>query len=204
MTDIKEIAEDIYSKENTKSHRDLIDNFERHQKTIETIDFKATVDTYDIYSQLLADYGIALAETQSYNKAIPAIDKALELLENNKKFTTKTLPNVKFYETLIFNRGICNYYLDKFEMARPDFELLVRLYPNNDNYPKWTNAIKNKKLNRLKNILWYFVAGSVLIESFYNKTTLIKDLTFGIGLLALLGAIILETMMYIRKRKYGA
>lgn len=204
MIDIKVIAEDIYSKENTKSHRDLIDNFERHQKTIETIDFKATEDTYDIYSQLLADYGIALAETQSYRKAIPTIDKALDLLENNRKFTTKTLPNVKFYETLIFNRGICNYYLDKFELARPDFELLVRLYPDNDNYPKWTNAIKNRKLNRLKNILWYFVAGSVLIESFYKKTTLIKDLTLGIGLFALLVAIILETMMYIRKRKYGA
>jgi len=152
MIDIKVIAEDIYSKENTKSHRDLIDNFERHQKTIETIDFKATEDTYAIYSQLLADYGIALAETQSYRKAIPTIDKALDLLENNKKFTTKTLPNVKFYETLIFNRGICNYYRDKFELARPDFELLVRLYPDNDNYPKWTNAIKNRKLNRLKNI----------------------------------------------------
>jgi len=204
MTDIKEIANDIYSKENTKSHRDLIHNFERHQKTIETIDYKATVDSYDIYSQLIADYGIALAETQSYRKAIPSIDKALNLLENNTKFTAETLSNVKFYETLIFNRGICNYYLDKFELARPDFELLVKLYPDNDNYPKWTNAIENRKLNRLKNILWYFVAGSVLIESFYNKTTLIKDLTLGIGMLSLLGAIILETMIYIRKRKYGA
>ncbi|QGK74417.1 hypothetical protein [Flavobacterium sp. SLB02] len=204
MTDIKEIANDIYSKENTKSHRDLIHNFERHQKTIETIDYKATVDSYDIYSQLIADYGIALAETQSYRKAIPSIDKALNLLENNTKFTAETLSNVKFYETLIFNRGICNYYLDKFELARPDFELLVKLYPDNDNYPKWTNAIENRKLNRLKNVLWYFVAGSVLIESFYNKTTLIKDLTLGIGMLSLLGAIILETMMYIRKRKYGA
>lgn len=204
MTDIKEIANDIYSKENTKSHRDLIHNFERHQKTIETIDYKATVDSYDIYSQLIADYGIALAETQSYKKAIPSIDKALNLLENNTKFTAETLPNVKFYETLIFNRGVCNYYLDKFELARPDFELLVKLYPDNDNYPKWTNAIENRKLNRLKNILWYLVAGSVLIESFYNKTTFIKDLTLGIGMLALLGAIILETMMYIRKRKYGA
>jgi tetratricopeptide (TPR) repeat protein len=204
MTDIKEIAGDIYNKENTKSHRDLIDNFERHQKTIETIDYKATVDSYDIYSQLIADYGIALAETQRYKKAIPSIDKALVLLENNKKFTTQTLPNVKFYETLIFNRGICNYYLDKFELARPDFELLVKLYPDNDNYPKWTNAIENKKWSRLKNILWYFVAGSVLIESFYNKISLIKDLTLGVGLLALLGAIILETLLYFRKRKYGA
>jgi tetratricopeptide (TPR) repeat protein len=204
MTDIKEIADDIYSKENTKSHRDLIDNFERHQKTIQTIDYKATVDSYDIYSQLIADYGIALAETQRYKKAIPSIDKALVLLENNKKFTTQTLPNVKFYETLIFNRGICNYYLDKFELARPDFELLVKLYPDNDNYPKWTNAIENKKWNRLKNILWYFVAGSVLIESFYNKISLIKDLTLGVGLLALLGAIILETLTYFRKRKYVA
>ncbi len=204
MTDIKEIADDIYSKDKTKSHRDLVDNFERHQKTIETIDYKASQDTYDIYSQLIGDYGIALAETKSYKKAILPIDKALDLFLNNKKYATDTLPKVKFYETLIFNRGLCNYYLDKYDLARPDFELLVKLYPDNDIYPKWIIAIGNRKLNRLKNILWYFVAGSVLIESFFSKTTLIKEITLGLGLLALLGAIILETMMYYRKKKYSA
>ncbi|MBL0053586.1 MAG: hypothetical protein IPP29_19880 [Bacteroidetes bacterium] len=204
MTDIKEIADDIYSKEKTKSHRDLIDNLERYQKTIETIDYKATSDTYDIYSQLIADYGIALLETQSYKKAIPSINKAIDLFKSNKRFTADSLPNVKFYETLIFNRGLCNYYLDNYELAQPDFELLVKLYPDNDIYPKWTNSIGNRKLNRLKNISWYFVAGSVLIESFFSKTKLIKDITLGLGLLALLSAIILETMMYYRKKKYGA
>ena len=204
MTDIKEIADDIYSKEKTKSHRDLVDNFEQHQSAIEAIDYKSTQDTYDIYSQLVGDYGIALAETQSYKKAIPPIDKALNLFLNNKKYTSDTLLKVKFYETLLFNRGLCNYYLDKYELARPDFELLVKLYPDNSIYPKWTNTIGSRKLNRLKNILWYFVAGSVLIESFFSKSTLIKDLTLGIGLLALLGAIILETIMYYRKKKYGA
>lgn len=204
MTDIKEIADDIYSKEKTKSHHDLVGNFERHQNAIEAIDYKATQETYDIYSQLIADYGIALAETQSYKKAIPTIEKAIDLLQNNKKYTTDTFPKLKFYETLIFNRGLCNYYLDKYELARPDFELLIKLYPDNSIYPKWTNAIGNRKLNRLKNILWYFVAGSVLIESFFSKTTLIKYLTLGLGLLALLGAIVLETMMYYRKKKYGA
>jgi len=204
MTDIKEIADDIYSKEKTKSHRDLVDNFERHQKIIETIDYKATQDSYDIYSQLIGDYGIALAETQSYKKAIPSIEKALDLFLNNEKYTADTLPKVKFYETLIFNRGLCNFYLDKYELAKPDFELLVKLYPDNNIYPKWTNAIGNRGLNRLKNILWYVVAGSVLVESFFSKTTLVKDLTLVLGLLALLGAIILETMMYYRKKKHGA
>lgn len=204
MTDIKQIADDIYSKDKTKSHKDLVENFEQHQQIIDSLDFNSTADTYDIYSQLIADYGIALAEIHSYKKAVPVIEKALDLFKKNTKYTPDTILNIKFYETLIFNRGLCNYYLDKYELAKPDFELLVKLYPDNSIYPKWTNAINDKSLNRLKNILWYGVAGAVLIESFFDKPALIKDITLGVGLLCLLGVIVLETLMYYRKKKYGA
>lgn len=201
MTQIREIADDIYSKEKTKSHHDLVVNFERHQKTIEAIDFNATQESYDIYSQLIADYGIALAETRNYKKALPQIDKALDLLLSNKKFTTDTLPKVKFYEILVFNRGVCNYYLDKYKLALPDFELLVKLYPDNTVYQNWLIASGNKKLSRMKNILWYIVAGSVLVESLLSPATLLKDVTLAVGIFALLAAIILEIMLYFRKRK---
>jgi tetratricopeptide (TPR) repeat protein len=204
MTDIKQIANDIYSKEKTKSHQDLVDNFEKYENTIDAVDYNLTADTYDIYAQLIADYGIALTEIHSYKKATPYIDKALDLFRNNKKYTADTLHNVKFYETLLFNRGLCYYYLNKYELARPDFDLLVKLYPDNSIYPKWTTAIKNKNLSRLKNIMWYLVAGALLIESFLDKNTTIKDLMLGLGLLCLLVAIVSETLIYYRKKKYDA
>jgi tetratricopeptide (TPR) repeat protein len=202
MTGIEEIADDIYSDKKTRSYADLIGNFEKYQKDLNTIDYNVTAESYDIYSQLIADYGIALAETQRYKKALPIIEKALNLFRNNKKYTATDLIELKFYETLIFNRGLSHYYLGKYNLARPDFELLIKLYPENDIYPKWANSIGSRKLNRVKNILWYFVAGALLVESFFHKTTLIKDVTLGLGLLALIGAIVLETIMYYQKKKY--
>jgi tetratricopeptide (TPR) repeat protein len=204
MIDIKQIADDIYNKEKPKTPRDFIANFKKHQQAIESVDYNSAEDTYDTYSQLIGDYGIALAETQSYKKAIPVLDKALDLLIKNKRFAPDTLPNLAFYETLLFKRGQSYYNLDKFELAKPDFELLIKLYPDNSIYPKWVNAIKNGNLIRLRNILWYCVAGAVIIENFFNNRTLMKYLILGFGVLSLISVVVLEIVFYFKKRKYGA
>ena len=203
MTDIKQISDEIYDKENTKSHRDFIDNYLKHETEIEETDYNSSQETYDIYSQLIADYAIALSSTNSYKKAIPVIDKALDLFLNNKKHTPDTLRNVGFYEALLFNRATCNYYLDKFELAKPDFELLIKLYPDNSDYPKWINGFKTKKLYRLRNLLFYIIATSTLIVSIFKNQTLLKYIFLGIGLTSLVLAGIIELNLFIRKRKYS-
>lgn len=204
MKDIKQISDEIYDKEKTKSYRDFIENYRKYETEIEETDYNSSQETYDIYSQLIADYAIALSNTKSYKKALPVIDKALDLLLNNKKFTPDTLRNVEFYEALLFNRATCNYYLDKFELAKPDFELLTKLYPDNSDYPKWINGFKTKKFYRLKNILWYILSASIVIECFFEKRTIGKDIFLGIGAISLVMIGIIELNLFIRKRKYSA
>jgi tetratricopeptide (TPR) repeat protein len=204
MTDIRQIADDIYDKEKTKTYHDFVENFEKQQNAIDTVDYNATVESQEIYSKLLADYGIALSEIKSYKKAIPILTKSLELISNNKKYSPETLYKLETYELSLFKRGFCNYHLDNYELARLDFELLIKHFPDNSIYPKWINAIKNHKIVRLKNISWYFVAGAVLIEGFLDKTPLLKTITLGLGLIAFLFAILVETILYLERRKYGA
>src|ERR1035437_1973629 len=117
MINIKEIAEEIYSTDNTKTHKDLVQNIEKNLSLINTIDYNESEDIYDTYSQIIADYGLALAEIESYKKAIPEIEKALDLFKNNPKYTAENLKDVLFYEKLIFKVGVSNYYLDYFDKA---------------------------------------------------------------------------------------
>ena len=204
MSSIKQILDEIYSKENTKSPRDFVDNFEKHYHLIEAIDHNETMDMNDTYSQLIADYGIALAETQSYKKAIPVLDKALNLFQNNKKFSPESLRNLEFYQALLFSRGKSYFNLDNFELAKLDFELLTELYPDNSIYAKWTSAIKNKNLNRTRNILWYCVAGFAIVESFLGKESYLKDIALALGAISLLSTISIEVILYYRRNKNGA
>ena len=204
MTDIKQISDEIYDKEKTKSHRDFIDNYQKHETEIEETNYNSSQETYDIYSQLIADYSIALSSTKSYKKAIPVINKALDLFLNNKKHTPDTLRNVGFYEALLYNRATCNFNLDKFELAKLDFELLIKLYPDNSDYPKWINSFKTKKLYRLRNILFYILAISLFIATIFENRTTGKYIFLGIVLLSLVLTGIIELNIYIRKRKYSA
>ena len=202
MTDIKQIADEIYDKEKTKSYRDLINAYKKHKIAIEQTDFKSSDETYKIYSELIADYGIALTKTKCYKKAIPIINEALDLFTNNKQYSSDTLKDISFYEALLFNRGICNFNLYNYELAKTDFELLIKLYPDNSIYPTWKNEFKVKKLYRLRNVLWYIVSGSVLLEMLFEKQTLGKNIFLGVALVSLITSGVIELNIYIRKRKY--
>ncbi|MHB9141759.1 MAG: tetratricopeptide repeat protein [Paludibacter sp.] len=204
MTDIKQISDEIYDKEKTKSDRDFIDNYRKYETVIEELDYNSSEETYNRYSQIIADYGIALSNTRSFKKAIPIINQALDLFINNKKYTPDTLRNIQFYEVLLFNRAICNYYLDKFELAKPDFELLIKLYPDNTDYPKWIYGYKTRRLNQLRNILMYIVTASIVIECFFENFTIWKYIFLGIGVISIVISRITELIILIRKRKYSA
>ena len=96
MKDIKQISDEIYDKDKTKSYRDFIDKYKKYEAEIETTDYNLSQEIYDIYSQLIADFGIALTNTKSYKKAIPILNRAYDLFLNNKKYTIDKLQNVGF------------------------------------------------------------------------------------------------------------
>jgi tetratricopeptide (TPR) repeat protein len=204
MTDIKQIADEIYNKEKIQSYRDLINKFEKFKPFFETFDYNSTDENYILYLELISDYGIALSKTKSYKKALPIINQAIDLFRNCKKYSPETLSNVQFYEALLFQRGLSNFHLNNFELAKLDFELLIKLYPDNDVYPKWKNEFKMKRLYRLRNILWYIVLASLSLEIFFKSGSVFKTLLLGIVLLSFISVTIFEIIIYFRKKKFGA
>jgi tetratricopeptide (TPR) repeat protein len=204
MTDLRQIADDIYSKEKTNSHKDLVVNYEKYKDVLDKYDYNDSQEKYDLFLQLKADYAIALAEIESYSKALPQIHKAVDLFTSDKQFDPEKIYSIKFYELLIWNRGRSNYYLENYSLAKSDFELLTKQYPDNIIYKKWLTATTDIKKNKIKNILWYCAAGSVLIESFLDKWRVAKNIFLVIGLLCLIVVVGLEINIYLRKKKYVA
>lgn len=204
MTDLRKIAEDIYSKEKTTSHKDLVVNYEKYKDTLDKFDYNESQEKFDLFLQLLADYAIALSEIENYKKAIVQIDKAIELFNADKQFDPEKIYSIKFHELLLWNRGKSNYYLQNYKLAKSDFEFLTIHYPDNTVYKTWLAATKNINQNRIKNILWYCVATCLLIEMFFDKGTTLKEITLGLGIFCLLVAAGLEIMTYYRKKKYVA
>lgn len=204
MTNLQQIADDIYSTENTKSHKDLVLNYEKYKEELDRFDYNESQEKYDLFLRLLSDYAIALAGIESYKKAIPHIEKALELFKADKEFDPQKIYNTKFYELLLWNRGKSNYYLENYSLAKLDFELLVKEYPDNFIYKKWLITTKNIKLHLIKNILWYGVVVSLFIETFLDKIIFEKLIVIYIGILGLLAVLTLEALVYYRKKKYFA
>jgi len=203
MKDIKQISDEIYDKEKTKSYRDFIDKYKQYESEIENTDYQLSQEIYDIYSQLIADLGIALSNTKSYKKAIPVLNRAFDLFLNNKKYTSEKIHNVGFYEALLYNRGICNINLNHFELARNDFELLMKLYPDNTEYSNWIKEFKNKRLYKLRNIVMYILIGSILILNFFDRGTIENEIVLGIGLCSLGIELVIELTVYLRRRNYS-
>ncbi|MBC7863591.1 MAG: hypothetical protein IAF38_11485 [Bacteroidia bacterium] len=202
MTEIKKLAEEIYNKDKTKSYQDLVENFEKNKVLIDKINYQESDETYDIYSQLMADYGIALAEIESYAKALPVLNTALELFQKNKKYSNDQLQKLKFYEMLLFNRGRSNYYLYNYKIAVPDFTLLKKLYPENSVYQNWLTAIQTIALKRATNILWYCGTGAIIIELCVKTGTIAKDIMIGLMIFILLSALLMELFVYRRRKNF--
>jgi len=104
----------------------------------------------------------------------------------------------------LYNRGICNINLNNFELARKDFELLIKLYPDNAEYRNWIKEFKNKRLYKLRNILMYVLIGSILIMNFFDRGTLEKEIILGIGLCSLVIELVIELTIYLRRRKFSS
>jgi tetratricopeptide (TPR) repeat protein len=200
MTELKLISLKIYTVETTKSPQDLVDNFETHQDLIESADHNSTLEDYSLYTRLTSDYAIALTDIESYKKAIPYLNKGLTLLTNDPTVDKENIKSVKFYQALIFRRGISNYYLKNYSEAKKDFTLLTKFYPDNVTYKTWLIAINNISLNRIKNILWLLVAIFLMGETFLKHYNLPHELFLWTGVLALVTVVILEIIISNRKK----
>jgi len=178
----------------------MVNNFERHQDIIESSDHSSTPELYSLYTRLTSDYAIALTDIESHKKAIPFLNKGLNLLTNDPTIDKENIKTVKFYEAMIFRRGVSNYYLKNYSDSKKDFVKLTRLYPDNIKYQDWLISIENIALNKIKDVLWMIVTASVLIEVFLKHYNLPHVLLLWTGVIALVAAVILGVVISSRKK----
>lgn len=195
MTNLQQIAAEIYNRERSTSHRELVANIERNWTAIQSAEHQANRAEHDVYCQLMADYGIALAEIQDYRKALPQIATALKLFENNPNLNTR-LPDLKFYESLLFQQGLCHFYQGNPALALPVFKQLVKLYPQNSLYQTWVNAIHKRKWRRWKIASWYLLAVAVIGMSIFDEPSGYKNASIALGIVALVGGLALDGVIF--------
>jgi hypothetical protein len=203
---IKELYDKIYSTEETKTPDSFIPLFEENINLIESQDLKIDNDSYNAVMRITADYAHNLKIKEAYTKALPYLDRAIDLFENYNEFDKAKMNDVEFYRILRFDRGVSNYYKKDYSKSELDFLWLTRNNPDNDIYKAWISALRFRKYDLTIKILWYVIAGSVIFGAFVDRKTqgFIYDLILYSGVFALITALIFETIKYINKRKINA
>jgi tetratricopeptide (TPR) repeat protein len=196
---LEEIAHEIYQPETLKTPQDMVNQFERYEIHLETLGHAFPGDLHTLYTRLYSDYSIALTSVGNYKKAIPYLNKSISLLLNDKAIGPGQLKNVKFYEALLFNRGVSNYYSKDFGKAQNDFQTLLKLYPANATYKDWSKEIKRRKLKRRTNILWFFLGGILILETLLKQFGIPYRTVLWVGGILLLTVAISEIIIYLRK-----
>jgi tetratricopeptide (TPR) repeat protein len=203
---IIELYNKIYSTEETKTPDSFIPLFEENIDFIESQDIQTDNDSYNAVMRIIADYAHNLKIKEAYTKALPYLDRAIDLFENYKGFDKTKMNDVEFYRILRFDRGVSNYYKKDYSKSELDFLWLAKKNPDNDIYKAWISALRYRKYDLTIKILWYVIAVSVIFGAIVDRKThsLIYDLILYSGVFALIAALIFETIKYINKRKINA
>ncbi len=153
--------------------------------------------------RFIADYAHHLTVLEYYEKALPEINKALEMFALVPDFKDKDLLEVDYYRMLVFDRAIANYYLKNFKASKKDLEELVRKYPGNERYKNWLSATKTYSMQQIITILWYIVAAVILVTTFIEKESnvLLYNSVLYLGAVALIVALLLELVKYLNRKK---
>lgn len=199
---IKELYNKVYSTNETKTPEVFVQLYEKNKDIIDNQD-TTDDDSYEAVMRLTADYAHHLVIKESYKKALPYLEKAIDLFENFKGFDLSKMNKVSFYNILRFDRGRAYYYLKCYSKSNSDFFWLVTHNPDNDSYKNWLENIRLRKLNVLNSVLWYILAVLLILEIFIDKITYKTIHTFLLILSSflLLSILVLEAIKYIRKRK---
>jgi hypothetical protein len=108
-------------------------------------DLSCTVD-FPKATKLLTDYGIHLANTGKFRRAIVYLNFAAGLFENDKKTKGKSITQIALYETILLYRGVAFYNTHTFKKARTDLKRLAVAFPQNPKYKKWFNKTVSREM----------------------------------------------------------
>jgi peptidylprolyl isomerase len=114
------------------------EQFEEGHSFLENLgNIEITNEITELRSSLLLNIANCNNNLKEYNKTIDAINKALKI---------KEAPKCYYY------RGLAHTYLNDFDLARADFEVLAKLLPNDqDTVKNCLNILEQRKKEKEKN-----------------------------------------------------
>lgn len=200
---VNELYDKIYTDESTKDSNTFLGIFDPNKEIVESAVINGNQDLHNKVMRLTADYAHHLTMRENYKKAIPQIDKAIELFQTYSDFKGSNLYEIGFYETLIFDRAMSNYYLKNFKASKQDLIILMDKFPDNDKYKNWMAATQTHSTQILINVLWYVIAAAALLTSFAEREDIgiLYDLVLYLGGIALIVAVSAEILKTMNKRK---
>jgi len=154
MTEIKTLYDKIYSSNQSKDSKVFIDIYESNKDLIENADYSISNPDFEGILRIVSDYALALSSYGSTSKALPYLDKAIQLFKDS---SPNELTGSPIYEALIWTRGFNNFNIKKIKLATLDFDFLVENYPDNDKYRSWLLASKTVKFKKITHNLWYLL-----------------------------------------------
>ena len=158
-------SEEIYEltlelQKKPSNYDSFIETVEANMSIIDNDIVNNNSETYLYTTMIISHYAEILYRKNRYRKALPVLDKAISLWENNSKYENIDLEN-EWYLALNFHRGIANYRRNNIKKAKEEFTWLTTYDPENEQYREWMIGIKNHILGTIANSFFYF--GIVLI-----------------------------------------
>lgn len=166
MTEIKILYDKIYSENLIRNPKHFIDLYDENKNLLEGADLSISNPDYDGIMRITSDYALSLSHYGSSRKAIPYLDKSIQLF---KVSSVDDLTKVPMYEMLVWTRGVENYNNKNYKAASQDFQYLVETYPDNDKYRNWLLASKTIKAKKYLNYIWGLAFMSFIWYSLATK-----------------------------------
>ncbi|MEH0152874.1 hypothetical protein V6R21_01945 [Limibacter armeniacum] len=200
---ITELYNKIYTDETTKESGRFIDIFETNRQVIDHEIIDGDSEMHYKVMRLTADYAHHLTMTKDYKKALPVINKAIYLFQIHSGFKEVELLNIEFYETLLFDCVIANFYHKKFKEANRYLRKLIIQFPEKVIYHNWSSTIRIHSTQKLINVLWYVITVAAVTTTLFDGQYLgvFHDIILYIGVTAFAIAMSAEVIKLIIKQR---
>jgi len=198
---LNELYNTIYQNEENQQPLQFISLVDPKIDSIIATDLSSTLD-FTKATKLLSDYGIHLANTGKFKRAIIYLNKAAELFENDKKTKGKSITQTPLYETILLYRGVAYYNTRTYKSARTDLKRLAVTFPNNFKYKNWFNKTVNREMT-LYQFAIVIMLGITAAVYFYTKSNqgYANTISYSVMVGCVLCAFIVDIMKRRRKLK---
>lgn len=196
-----EVYDSIYSKDLRNEPKKFIEAFNRNQILIEGQNISDDKIIYAKVTRLKSDYALSIAQTGSYNKALPEIEKALSLIKEHPQGKNSKLLGTEHYAELLFARGVVNFRGKQYKKSIQDLGLLASEFPENEKYTSWLKNANAYKLYRLERAFYFTIVTTLFVYLLFDGIHYLLDRFLIVFFAAcLLSIVVLEIIKWRRTK----